>query len=73
MDYELTRELNEEERSNEVQANMERGNYKFAEESPEVVQKLLAKDVRHRFSFPINVSAVKNIRGVMVQPCGFAN
>ena len=34
---------------------------------------LLAKDVKHSFSLPINVSAVKKMRGVMVQPCDLAN
>jgi len=66
------REISEEERSSEVQTNIERGNHKSAEKSPEVVQKLLAKDVKHGFSLPINASAVKKIRGVMVQPCGLA-
>ena len=52
MDYEFMRELSEEERSNEVQANnIERGNHKSAaEDSPEVVQKLLANDVNDGFS-----------------------
>ena len=63
------REISEEERSTEVQANIERGNHKSAEESPEVVHKLLAKDVKHGFSIPIKASAVTKIRGVMVQPC----
>jgi len=37
MDYEFIREISEEERSSEVQANIERGNHKSAEASPEVV------------------------------------
>ena len=64
MDYESMREISEEERPSEVQANIERVNHKSTEESPEVFQKLLAKDVKHGFSLPINASAVKKIRGV---------
>ena len=72
MDYHFVRELNETERADELSAQLERGNHKSAKGDPEHLEKLLEKDVRHGFSFPIPAEDVHKVKGGMVQPCGLA-
>jgi hypothetical protein len=70
MDYRFTKELSEEQRLSELQANVERGNHQSAESSPAKIGALLAKDVRHGFSLPVLPSLVYKLVGALVQPCG---
>jgi hypothetical protein len=72
MDYRYHTELTEEERSDEMLANLERGNHKSAKDEPEQVAKLLKKDVDHGFSLVIPKEQVPLIPGSMVQPLGLA-
>jgi hypothetical protein len=70
MSYVFTRELSEEERTTELAANVERGNHKSANDAPTEVTRLLGKDVKHGFSFPIRPHIISKIKGAFVQPCG---
>jgi hypothetical protein len=70
MSYHFTDELSEEERTEEVRAMIKRGNHKSVQEDSEAVGKLLAKDVLHGFSLPVDPSIVPRLPGAMVQPCG---
>ena len=49
-----------------------RGNHKSAQEEPEIVEQLLAKDVAHGFSMVTPRELVPQIPGAMVQPVGLA-
>jgi len=69
-DYGLVKDLTEEERSQEVEAQLERGNHKSATQNLEDVQKLLEGDVRHGFVIPFLASKVRRLKGVMVQRGG---
>lgn len=64
--------ISEEERSEEMLANLTRGNHKLAEDKPEQVAKLLKKDVDHGFSMVIPLEQVPLVKGAMVQPLGLA-
>ena len=72
MNYTFTRELSDTERATELQANLSRGNHKSAQENSSEVRRLLAKDVTHGFSLPVNVATVQKLDHAMVQPCGLA-
>ena len=72
MDYHYSRELSEEERTEELEAQLARGNHKSAEEDRDHLSKLLGKDVAHGFAFTLEASRVKCIKRAMVQPCGLA-
>jgi histone H3/H4 len=50
MDYRFKDELTEDERSNKIAANLQRGDHKLAEENSPQVAKLLKKDVTHGFT-----------------------
>jgi hypothetical protein len=62
--------LSEDERRAEVEAMIHRGNHKSVQEDSEAVEKLLAKDVLHGFSLPVDPSIVPRLPGAMVQPAG---
>ena len=72
MPYRYTREITEEERETEVLAMLARGNHKSAQAEPEIVGKLLSKDVVHGFSMVIPIELVPLIPNAMVQPVGLA-
>jgi hypothetical protein len=72
MDYRYHTNLSEEERSEEMLANLTRGNHKSAADEPEQVAKLLKKDVDHGFSMVIPREQVPLVKGSMVQPLGLA-
>jgi len=72
MPYHFTAELTEEERKGEMEEQIQRGNHKSASTDPDKVSALLAKDVKHGFSMPVRVEALKELKGAMVQPCGLA-
>jgi hypothetical protein len=70
MDYHFTRELSEDERTDELEAQLARGNHKSAVENEDRVIALLAKDVKHGFCFPFPAGLVGKIKGGAVQPGG---
>jgi hypothetical protein len=72
MPYRYTREITETERETEVLAMLARGNHKSAQDEPEIVGKLLSKDVVHGFSMVIPIELVPLIPNAMVQPVGLA-
>jgi hypothetical protein len=72
MPYRYAREITEEEREQEVIAMLARGNHKSAQEEPEIVGKLLSKDVVHGFSMILPIGVVPLIPDAMVQPVGLA-
>ena len=72
MDYSFIRVLSEEERIAELEANLTIGNHKSATQAPDAVRRLLAKDVKHGFSFSVNVATARSIEGAMVHSCGLA-
>jgi len=69
-DYDLVRELTEEERLEEFDAQFERGNHQSATQNVEEVKGLLAGDVTRGFIIPILASELRNVIGVHLQPCG---
>jgi hypothetical protein len=69
-DYCLNRELTEEERLAELEAQFERGNHKSAVQNMEEVRALLSGDVRRGFVLPIKASAIFNVKGLHLQPGG---
>jgi hypothetical protein len=72
MPYRYSREITEKEREQEVLAMLVRGNHKSAKDEPEIVEKLLTKDVVHGFSMVIPIELVPLIPNAMVQPVGLA-
>jgi hypothetical protein len=72
MTYRFHTQLSEAERSTELTAMIERGNHKSAEDEPDIVNKLLLKDVTHGFSLPLPPESVAFIQGALVQPLGLA-
>ena len=72
MPYRYSREITEKERETEVLAMLARGNHKSAQEEPDIVEKLLTKDVVHGFSMVIPIELVPLIPNAMVQPVGLA-
>jgi hypothetical protein len=72
MDYRFTSPLPEATRVQELQAMIDRGNHKSAEQRAEHVEKALGKDVLHGFSMPILPETVLKIEGAMAQPLGMA-
>jgi hypothetical protein len=73
MDYFFEKDISEEQRVQELDANLERGNHKSATSEPAITESQLLKDVKHGFSFPFPRSLVKKLRGALVQPCGLAS
>jgi hypothetical protein len=73
MNYFFEQDILEEQRTAELEANLERGNHKSATSRPEVTEAQLKKDVRHGFSLPFPRCLVKKLRGALVQPCGLAS
>ena len=69
-DYFLSRELSEQERLAELEAQLERGNHKSATENEDEINSLLTGDVVHGFVLPFSASAIKNLKGVHLQPGG---
>jgi hypothetical protein len=72
MDYQFLVELSETERSNEMLANLQRGNHKSAETNSLQVAKLLLKDVTHGFAWVVPKYIVPLIPEAMVEPLGLA-
>jgi hypothetical protein len=72
MDYRFKTELPESERLLELAQMLERGNHKSSEAEPDIVNRLLLKDVTHGFSIPIPPHIVPRIVGALVQPFGLA-
>ena len=70
MDYHFVRHLTEGERRTELQAMLDRGNHKSANDHRDKVRRLLEKDVTHGFSFVFDPAAIPQIPSAMVQPLG---
>ena len=69
-DYCMRRELTEQERGKELQAQLDRGNHKLALQNLEEVRSLLSGDVRRGFVLPIRADAVVRVKGLHLQPGG---
>ena len=69
-EYFLSRELSEEERTTELEAQLERGNHKSATENEDEINSLLTGDVVHGFVLPFLASSIKRLKGVHLQPGG---
>jgi hypothetical protein len=72
MDYWFKTELSKSDRLIELTQMLERGNHKSSVAKPDIVNKLLLKDVHHGFSIPIPPETVPLIAGALVQPFGLA-
>lgn len=68
----VTRKLNEEERSQELEAQLSQGNHTSTNNDPQHLQKLFSKNFKHGFSFTLAAFRVLLIRGSMLQTCGLA-
>ena len=69
--YYVSKDLSATERSEEFEAQLERGNHKSASGENEVVaQLLLENDVRYGFALPIQAAKLRNVKGVHLQPGG---
>ena len=55
-----------------VEAHLERGNHKSAEERPAILRDLLIEDVVHGFTLPVPASSILSIPGAEVAPMGIA-
>ena len=73
MDYRFKRELTEAERAAETDAIIIRGNHRSIEHNQSATQKLLAKDVEHGFSLPINPHTVPFLVGAQAQSLGIVS
>ncbi|NER25769.1 MAG: hypothetical protein F6J96_34770 [Symploca sp. SIO1C2] len=71
--FKVHRELSEEERETELTAILDRGNHSSAKENIDRVRELLAKEVKHGFSFVVPKDLVRRIKGALVQPCGIVS
>ena len=69
-DYFLSRDLSEDERVAELDAQLERGNHKSATENEDEINSLLTGDVVHGFVLPFLASSIKSLKGVHLQPGG---
>jgi hypothetical protein len=72
MAFRFSRNLTEAERTTKLHQIVARGNHKSAEDKPDAVAQLLAKNVTHGFSMPIPLHVVKQIPGALAQPLGMA-
>ena len=72
MDYSVVEELTPQAQSEELHANLLRGNHKSATSDPETTKSQLHKDVKHGFSMPFPADRVTKLVGAQVQPCGLA-
>ena len=70
MTYHFDRELTEDERMAELEAQVLRGNHKSATSDPEGTDKMTGKDVKKGFSLPFPASIVTKIKQALVQPAG---
>ena len=69
--YFLSRELSEEERMQEFEAQFARGNHKSASQDNEAAaQSLMENDVKYGFALPIQAEKLRNLKGVHLQPAG---
>ncbi|NER25730.1 MAG: hypothetical protein F6J96_34575 [Symploca sp. SIO1C2] len=71
--FRVKRELSPEECKIERESNLNRGNHRSAVENIDKVKELLAKEVKHGFSFVIPREAVDSIPRALVQPCGIVS
>jgi len=71
--YHLTHKLSEAERTEEYDAQYDRGNHQSAILDIEQVVKLLGTDVRQGFALPINADEVHKLLGVHLQPGGIVS
>ncbi|MBM3301327.1 MAG: hypothetical protein FJY85_15405, partial [Deltaproteobacteria bacterium] len=69
-DYRLTRELSEEDRVAEFEAQLSRGNHQSAVAEQEEVTTMLAGDVTRGFVLPISAQNLRRLKRVHLQPCG---
>lgn len=72
MDYQFKTKLSKSDRLIELTQMLERGNHKSSDAEPDIVNKLLLKDVTHGFSIPLPPKSVHFIVGAFVQPFGLA-
>lgn len=70
MSYHFKEAISENDREEERDAMLERGNHKSASENLQKAQELLQKDVRHGFSIPFPAHLVPRIKHGLVQPIG---
>jgi hypothetical protein len=70
MPYVFSRQLSPSERAEENEAILSRGNNKSAEEQPDIIAKLLAKDVKHGFVMVLPVETARKIKGAAFHPLG---
>jgi hypothetical protein len=54
----------------DLEAAITRGNHKSANDHKDEVRLLIAKDVKHGFAVPVMISAVRKMKGALVQPAG---
>ena len=71
--YHLTHKLSETERTDEYDAQYDRGNHQSAILDKEQVVKLLGTDVLQGFALPVDADQVQNLRGVHLQPGGIVS
>ena len=61
-------ELNFEARSDDLREAIEFGNHKGAENDPTLLQELVEKDVKHAYAFPLPLSKIHRLKGVLMAP-----
>ena len=60
--------LSKEERQNNIEDALAFGNHKGASQKPELLKKLVGKDVKYGYSLPIPLSSVRLIPGLCMAP-----
>jgi hypothetical protein len=61
-------DLSEEERQKDLEDALAFGNHKGALQKPELLKKLIGKDVKYGYSLPISLASVRSIPGICMAP-----
>ena len=70
MEYHFERDLTENGRVEEIQANLARGNHNLANSRPKELETKINREVTYRFALPIWLATIAKIPKAILQACG---
>ena len=70
MEYHFERDLTENKRVEELQANLACGNQNLAKSRPKELESMINREVTYGFSLPVWLSTITKIPKAMLQACG---